>query len=156
MKLLENYIKTIVENWDDEEELPSPTNKTIADLKALRTRFAQVAQKEYDNWCQDEDGHCEWNGYGGICHLIADAMADAMSEAGIVCSTVSSFHEVHVYCVAQVVEGIYEVDIRPYVYETGGGYTWKKIPDVVFEPSDITIQLLDPDPNSFNEYIEQG
>jgi len=35
---------------------------------------------------------------------------------------------------------------------TGGGYNWKKIPDVKFDKSDITVELLDPDPNSFREY----
>jgi len=31
------------------------------------------------------------------------------------------------------------VDIPPYTYETGGGYNWKKIPDVTFDASDIVF-----------------
>jgi len=36
----------------------------------------------------------------------------------------------------------YSVDIPPRVYETGGGYSWKKIPDVVFKSDDIVIDNI--------------
>lgn len=31
------------------------------------------------------------------------------------------------------------VDIPPHVYEIGGGYNWRKIPDVRIKPSDVDI-----------------
>lgn len=34
------------------------------------------------------------------------------------------------------------MDIPPRVYETGGGYSWKKIPDVVFKSDDIVIDNI--------------
>jgi hypothetical protein len=50
-------------------------------------------------------------------------------------------------------EGVYLIDIPYEVYETGGGYTWKKIPDVEFSKSDIVIRKLDGDYNSFKDYV---
>jgi hypothetical protein len=40
-------------------------------------------------------------------------------------------------------EEAYEIDIHPSTYETGGGYDWKKIPDVVFDGDDIFIGRYD-------------
>ena len=37
------------------------------------------------------------------------------------------------------VEDLVPVDIPHGLYETGGGYNWKKIPDVKFEANDIII-----------------
>jgi len=31
------------------------------------------------------------------------------------------------------------VDISPYIYENGGGFSWTKIPDVEFTNDDITF-----------------
>ena len=45
----------------------------------------------------------------------------------------------------------YIVDIDPFTYETGGGYTWEKIPDVEIDPSDVTIHPIDP-----NDYLDEN
>jgi hypothetical protein len=54
----------------------------------------------------------------------------------------------------QTEDGIYSVDISPYAYERGGGYTWKKIPDVKFTPDDVEIDMISPDPDDFSEFNE--
>jgi len=122
-------------------------------LQRLLPSIVRAAQRVYDEWSQDESGFDEEVGYGGICHLIADEIVGVVADAGVMCTSVSASHEVHVYTVLRLDRsGVWLIDIRPYVYERGGGYNWKKIPGVKFDKSDITVELLDPDPNSFREY----
>lgn len=122
---------------------------------ALMPEFIQAAQKEYDQWEQDEEGFCEELGMGGICQDIAEAICRVLSTHGFDCSSVSQqVGEQHVYAVAKAEDGVYEVDIPPYVYETGGGYCWKKIPGVRFDDSCIVVNLLSSDPEDFEKYTE--
>jgi hypothetical protein len=94
-------------------------------------------------------------GEGGICQDIAEAMCDILIKYDIECITVSqSIGEQHVYVIAQTNDGIFDVDISPYTYETGGGYTWKKRKNVKFDSSDIIINKLSSDPEDYNNYIE--
>lgn len=124
-------------------------------LISLKKQLAQAAQIIYDEWEQDEEGNCDWLGQGGICQDIADAMANVLSDNGIECATVSQLTgEQHVYVVVKTEDGVYNVDIPPYLYETGGGYCWKKIPDVEFDERYITINRLSSDPNDFEDYVD--
>jgi len=125
-------------------------NKTLETLVALRPAIAALAQETYDAW--DEDNTDVYAG-GGICHLIADEIADALWEAGIPARTISSNFEQHVYILAQLATGVYEVDVHHSLYETGGGFCWKKLPDVKFYPEDVTISQLSHDPED-PDYIE--
>ena len=134
------------------------SSKIPQEIKTILPELINAAQEEYDKWEQDEEGYGESYGYGGICHLIAERIIDRISAAGITCTTVSSDHEVHVYSVIRLpnssaTPGIYEVDIRPYIYETGGGYIWKKIPYIKFDESCIDVTMLSPNPKDFKEYI---
>ena len=127
---------------------------TFADLKPL---FVQAAQKEYDDWAQDEDGMDEVLGTGGICQDIAEKIASILSQHGFDCTTVSQqIGEQHVYVIAKTEDGVYEVDIPPYVYETGGGYNWRKIPNVKFDESCISVNRLSSDPEEFEQYGGDG
>ena len=124
-------------------------------LISLKKQLAQAAQIIYDEWEQDEDGNCDWLGQGGICQDIADAMANVLSNNGIECTKVSQLTgEQHVYVVAKIKDGVYNVDIPPYLYETGGGYCWKKIPDVEFDERYVIIDRLSSDPNDFEDYVD--
>lgn len=128
---------------------------SIKDIQEIKADLAEAAQEVYDNWQQDEDGWDEEVGRGGICHLIADEMINTMFGAGISeCFSVSCNHEVHVYCVVQCVEGVVEVDIPYSIYETGGGYTWKKINGVKFIEEDVFVNILDADPEMIKNYVE--
>lgn len=129
---------------------------SIKDIEAIKSDLAQAAQEIYDDWQQDDDGYDEEVGHGGICHLIADAMLSAMWDSDISeVFTVSSDHEVHVYCVAQVQEGIALIDIPWSTYETGGGYTWTKINGIKFDENDLTIQIIDGNPDNIKNYVEE-
>lgn len=136
-------------------DLPESVQRTptVADLKKLKPELVRAAQKVYDDWDENED---EFAG-GGVCHLIADATVGVLSSHGIDAGTVSAqVGEQHVWAVAKVAKGVYEVDIPPSVYERGGGYAWTKIPDVEFGLEDIVIHRLDADPASFEEYLGEA
>ena len=117
-------------------------------------RIAMAAQKQYDQWAQNEEGYDEELGSGGICHLIADDLAGILSDHGIECSTVCSSYEQHVYLVCKFREGVYMIDIPYHIYESGGGFTWKKKKDVKFDTSHVVIGGLDNDPRNFKKYID--
>jgi len=123
-------------------------------LFSLKSKLAHSAQEVYDEWEQDENGYCDILGEGGICQDIADAMADVLINNGIECGTVSQESgEQHVYVVARTEDGVYNVDIPPYLYETGGGYCWKKIPDVEFDERYLVINRLSSNPDEYYDYI---
>jgi hypothetical protein len=135
-------------------------------LKALAPQLAAAAQGVYDKWDASDETYGDAEvGMGGICHLIVDAMADVVSQIPNV-SVMPFSHdmgEVHVSLSVWIEPAepvipndwnededgqfepederveLYDVDIPPYTYETGGGYNWKKIPDVTFDASDIVL-----------------
>jgi ribosomal protein S18 acetylase RimI-like enzyme len=126
---------------------------TLRDLKSLRAKLAAVAQDEYDKWDEDED---EYAG-GGICHLIADRLADVLIanhfEVGIVSAQIG---DQHVWCVAKTDDGVVSVDIPPGTYERGGGYTWTKLQGVRIEADDVVLDVIDHNPDNFEQYTEEG
>ena len=139
-----------LDNYKGEQHMTTENN-----LLNLKNELANAAQKIYDDWEQDEDGYCEILGEGGICQDIADAMGNVLLNNGIECATVSQHTgEQHVYVVAKIDDGVYNVDIPPHLYETGGGYCWKKIPNIEFDESYVVIDKLSSDPNEFDDYIE--
>jgi hypothetical protein len=129
----------------------------VSRLKGLRGTLARVAQSVYDDWGPDEDGNI-WcrteQSSGGICHLIADDLCDAIGKAGFECTTYSHDDIVHVSVFVKTAEGLVHVNIDPYLYETGGGYSWQKKPNVRFKPEDISIEILNSDPESFNAHLD--
>jgi hypothetical protein len=138
------------EDDEDRSEFDSLPSEKV--LLAAKPDLAKVAQEEYDQW--DESNVDEY-AEGGICHLIADRMADVLNGRGIEASTVSAqIGKQHVWVVARTSDGVYTVDIPPGVYETGGGYHWKKIPDVTFEAGDVVIDRLSRDPGDFDQYLD--
>lgn len=143
--------RSIYNEEQDENEVSYPSIKEIIKLK---NDFVEAAQKVYDNWNQDDE-YDDLNG-GGICHLIADKIVDVLYDKfnNIQATTVSSSHEVHVYVVVAVEEGIYLIDIPYSIYERGGGYSWKKIPDVKFDKDDIIIKKISSDRDDFENYID--
>jgi len=114
-------------------------------LMNLRPQMAAAAQQVYDNWQQDEND--DLNG-GGICHLIAEAITDVVNQSfpgNFDVGTVNAAcGEQHVWVMMAVGDEGFEIDVPYHIYETGGGYTWKKIPDVRFTPEDIIIAPTDP------------
>jgi len=134
--------------------------KTIdwLELNQLLPELARRVQKEYDEWNQEADpetGDSEL-GFGGICQNFAYIIAEAVGElTGFDTAIMSAqIGEQHVWAIVRTPEGIYEIDIPACVYETGGGYNWKKIPDITFTEQDFVINLIDSDPNVWEEFLD--
>ena len=143
---------SIDENYDEDEEEPDYSNlQSVNSAKQLAPMLAKVAQEEYDKW-DEEDIDTYAN--GGICHYIADRMSDVLHNHHIECAAISSSHEQHVYVAAQFQEGVYIIDLPYHTYETGGGFNWKKIPDVEFDERDITFYRVSANPGDYEDYIE--
>lgn len=143
----------LLEAWDEnEEETDYESLPSMKQAAQHKPEIVKRVQDRYDQWQQDAEGYDEEVGSGGVCHLFAEIIAEVLNDAGFPTSTVSSSHEVHVYCVSQASDGVWEVDIPYCIYEKGGGYNWTKIPDVTFEPDDIVINRLSSDPADFEEY----
>ena len=123
-------------------------SEVVESLESLKPLLAQAAQVVYDEWEQNDEGECDMYGAGGICQDIAEAMCNILNNNGFECVTVSQQSgEQHVYPIVKNNEGIWIVDIPPYIYETGGGYCWKKISNVKFNQNSIVIDYLSDDPN---------
>jgi len=145
MNLRETIERLVIETSEDMK----------GDLEALADKFAKAAQEVYNEWEQDEEGYSEGYGSGGICDDIADKMCDVIYEwTNYGCFTRYDEYACNtsIYVYDTETKQLYNVDISPYNYETGGGYTWKKIPDVKFESSMVTVSdyMLD-----YDDYIDE-
>lgn len=127
----------------------------------IKPDLIKAAQTVYDQWDQNEDGEDEVYGVGGICDDIASAMCDVVSEkTEYDCFYLYNEYECHtsIYVYDLKSKLIYNVDIPPHVYETGGGYTWKKIKDIEFDKNDIQIvevnweDFIDEDGNVITDF----
>lgn len=140
--------KPILENIEDEtnENLPS-----VNLAKSLMPQILVKVQKTYDDW--DESDFDTYAG-GGICHLIADEICGLLSDKNIECTTVSCSFEQHVYVAAKFSEGVYTIDIPYHIYETGGGFSWKKINGVKFDINHVVFYRASSDPDDFKNYVD--
>ena len=125
-----------------------------SNLEKLRPQIAEGAQIIYNEW-DEESGEL---GGGGICDLIAESVATLINNSNpdwIAQTVLASVGEQHVFVIVGTPEGVYAVDIPPSVYESGAGFSWNKKPDIIFTPSDVDIDLVNKDPNSISEYIDE-
>jgi len=83
-------------------------------------------------------------------------MISVISKHGFDCTDLSHDSMVHVSVLVKTAEGVAEVDIDPYRYETGGGYSWEKIPDVQFDPEDVSIHIINRDPQVFDQHLKES
>jgi hypothetical protein len=118
----------------------------IARLNALRPVIADAAQKVVDEWQLDEEGLDPELGAGGICDRVADAIIETLYAhlEGIEAAPGAPEGEDHQWVVVGDGQSAFVVDIPPGVYETGGGYAWKKIEGAEIGPQDVVIEPIDP------------
>jgi len=138
--------------WDDElgDKLVS-----LESIKKLIPELVERAQKIYNDWQQDENGEDVEYGVGGICDIIAENFVDILSDRlEIPAITIQqNSGENHIYVIFAAKEGVFSLDINPHYYESGGGYNWKKLPNVKFIEGDISIEKLEDDPKQFKNYV---
>lgn len=123
-------------------------------LTIFKPHLVRLAQQVYDAWDEDD---VDTYAHGGICHIIAEEFATFFNEQGFLSFTESSNFEQHVFTVVVVkkepeqmyedeplvnMDEFYVVDISPYRYESGGGFSWCKLPDVEFDEHDISIEFI--------------
>ena len=115
-------------------------------LEALRSELAQAAQSVVDEWVQDDEGYDEEFGSGGACDQVSDAMSAVVGKIdGVETQEGGQPGDDHAYFVVYDEDEAFAVDVPPSVYETGGGYSWKKIPNAKIEPGDVVFVEVDRD-----------
>lgn len=118
-----------------------------------KVQAAAAAQAVYDSWLQDEEGFDEVYGGGGICDDVADAVAGVLSDAGYEATTFHYEQDNHTVVIAKMDGKTVEVDIPLHIYETGGWYSYRKVPGVVFTPEHITILPVGSE-EAFDTYFD--
>lgn len=108
-------------------------------LEGVRSQLAAAAQHVYDAWQpNDEEGDDEY-GFGGICDAVARAMSEVLSALPVSLIDGGQDGDDHAWIIAYTESEAMGIDIPPSVYETGGGYSWTKIPDVTIQPDDVVF-----------------
>lgn len=109
-------------------------------LQENRENFARLAQGVYDDWQSDDEDDIEL-GFGGICDLIASEIGSAVAEMGYDVVDGGQDGDDHAWIVAvdRRRREAFGVDIPSSLYERGGGYKWKRVPNVKFSGDDVTI-----------------
>ena len=107
----------------------------IEQLIALKPEIAAAAQKVYDLWDVE---------VGGICDQVADAIMGVVAEHFDVEMDLGGFDgDDHAWVVVRDGDtAVYGIDIPPSLYETGGGYNWRKIEGHVFSPNEVLIWAI--------------
>ncbi len=115
----------------------------VSRIRKLLPALARAAQEEYDAWDQDEEGYDEECGWGGICDRLAGAFSGVLANLpDVEIVEGGQDGDDHAYVIALTDTEAVAVDIPPRIYETGGGYSWKKKPGVRFSPSHIVLDQL--------------
>jgi len=128
-----------------EEKPPDIRRLGDKDLKSYlndqKSRLAEAAQRVYDDWSPDDE--FDDYGGGGICDAVANAMSGILSELGFEVVEGGQEGDDHAYLFVHDGKRAFSVDIPASVYETGGGYSWRKRPDVTIDASDVEIYPVD-------------
>jgi hypothetical protein len=109
-------------------------------LESLRPKLAEAAQRVLDEWAPDEEGWDEEFGSGGACDAVSRAMSEIIDVEGVEVLEGGHDGDDHSWLIVYDDVDAYAVDIPPGVYETGGGYSWKKIDGASVSPDDVVIE----------------
>ena len=109
------------------------------DLRALRGEIAAAANAVLDEWQQDDDGMDPTFGAGGACDQVATAVAGVLAEHGYDTYGGGQDGDDHAWVVVHDGRIAVSVDIPPSVYETGGGYVWRKRDGASVKPEDVEM-----------------
>lgn len=103
-----------------------------------------AAQRVLDEWDQDDSGYCEVRGEGGACDDVASAMQQVIYNKldDVSIAEGGQPGDDHAFSLVYNDTEAYALDIPANVYETGGGYRWRKRKGVRLKPSDIVIEKI--------------
>ena len=115
------------------------------EIRALAGDLAQAAQKELDAWAPDAEGYDVEFGYGGACDAICRQLGEVLAEKveGIELADGGQEGDDHAFVLCTRGGESVVVDIPPYLYERGGGYSWRKIEGVHLEARDVLVEDID-------------
>ncbi len=135
-------------------------NNIKKEIENLLPLMVKEIQKIYDEWTQDDYGVDEILGTGGICDQISQKTGEILAQHGFDIVEGGMDGDDHAFIIAIKNKTAFIVDIPPYVYETGGGYSWKKRPNVVFSPKDFDVvkteyEYFKIEENLFNKLYNQ-
>lgn len=123
----------------DAEHQALPRTDLLQAIKSQRANIAAAVQKLYDEWQLDESGEDPELGSGGICDQVAGAIAGIFCDLGYETVEGGQEGDDHAFTIVHDSERAFAVDMPCQVYESGGGYSWKKREGVVIEPSDVVV-----------------
>lgn len=114
-------------------------------LLSIRSDISDEAQKVVDSWEQDEEGYDQDFGYGGVCDAVSEAIASMVSSKidNVDITDGGQDGDDHAFIIVYDEVEAFAVDIPPNVYETGGGYSWKKRADASISPNDVIVYPVD-------------
>lgn len=107
-------------------------------LQRLVPQLLAAAQQVYDEWERIDEFD-----EGGICDLVSSALSGVLSQHGIDSTEGGHDGDNHSYIIAYDDADSFIVDVDPDIYEVGSGYSWTKIPNVVFDESNLIIEPTD-------------
>jgi hypothetical protein len=119
------------------------SGELIRHVERLRPALATAAQNVIDAWQADEEDGDPELGFGGICDRVADAMMEVLGDAGIDVLPGGQDGDDHAWVVAYDATSACGVDIPPEIYETGAGFSWKKIEGAEVSPHDVQVWAID-------------
>lgn len=113
-------------------------------LIEMKPLFVQAAQKIYDSWNQNDSGEDIELGEGGICSEISNAFGNIIASKipNVEIEEYGFDGDDHSSVLVVSNSEKFVIDIPPYVYESGGGYRWKKKPNIVFLEDHVFIEKL--------------
>jgi hypothetical protein len=136
--MLYNHLLKLSETFVSSQSLKSQ-------LYSLRSKIIEAAQKILDEWSQDEEGMDEEFGGGGACDQISNAITDIIGQniPNVNFMDGGMEGDDHAYPIIYNDEKAFIIDIPNYIYEIGGGYSWRKIPNVILKENDVVIEEID-------------
>ena len=149
------YMMALDEGGNIKDKPPGEMSKdeVIFDLNSSRNEIVKRSQKVLDDWGQDEEGIDELLGGGGACDGISCVIQEIFAEKGYEVVEGGQEGDDHSFAVIHNKKDAFIVDIPPEVYETGGGYNWKKKEEVKLRPEDIFIERLDVPIEHFDDNL---
>lgn len=108
------------------------------EIREALSEIVVAAQEEYNLW-EQKDGIDEEYGAGGICDALASRFGGILAARGFDIVDGGQDGDDHAFVFAQKRGEVFSVDINPGNYETGGGYSWEKIPGVEFDEGMVSI-----------------
>ena len=114
-------------------------------LYSLRLKIIEAAQRVLDEWFQDDEGVSDEFGGGGVCDQISNAIMGVVGQhiPNVNFMDGGQDGDDHAYPIIYNDEKAFIIDIPNYIYEIGGGYSWRKIPNVILKENDVVIEEID-------------